>query len=263
MDAIERGAIFRGEIVRRDACDASRALCRIARQHAARAFECDITSLRSLHERDEDPWSRTCAARVALAEDPEARAASIELALALGFSRETLAFDAPRLRVVAPHAHARPAAARAYYMHRDTWYGSPAAQVNVWVPLFDVDERDSFAIWPAALGARVENDSATFDYERFTTRGGFQSAGLIDAAYPRALETPPGSAFRVRAKAAEVVAFAAAHLHATTPNETNATRLSVDVRFVDLGDHERGEGARDDDNASRGCAIGDYMRGNS
>lgn len=257
---IDRVAIFRGEIIRRDACDASRALAEIARRHAANAFEHE---LRKLHERHDDAWDRTCVARAALASDAEARAASIELARALGFSIESLAYDAPRLRVVAPRAHERFAAARAYYMHRDTWYGSPASQVNVWVPLFDVDERDSFAIWPAALGVHVENDSAAFDYERFATRGGFQSAGLIDAAYPRALVAPPGNAFRVRARAGEVVAFAAAHLHATTPNETNATRLSVDVRFVDLRDHARGEGAPDGDNASRGSALVDYMRGAS
>jgi hypothetical protein len=255
---IDRTAIFRGEIVRRDACGASRALADIARRHAEKAFG---GVLPTLHERHEDAWVATCAARAALAADPEARAASITLALALGFSRASLAFDAPRLRVVAPRAHERAAAARAYYMHRDTWYGSPAAQVNVWVPLFDVDERDSFAIWPAALGAHVDNDSASFDYERFTSRGGFQSAAVIDAAYPRALVAPPGAPFRIRARAGDVVAFAAAHLHATTPNETNKTRLSVDVRFVDLGDLARGEGAPDGDNASRGSALADYMRG--
>jgi len=256
---IDRGAIFRGEVIRRDACDASRALADIARRHAARAFEHEASALRTLHERHADTWSGTCAARAALASDMAARAASIELALALGFRRESLAFDAPRLRVVAPRAHERPAAARAYYMHRDTWYGSPAAQVNVWIPLFDVDERDSFAIWPAAFGARVDNDSAAFDYERFTSRGGFQSAAVIDAAYPRALTAaPPGEAFRIRARAGEIVAFSAAHLHATTPNETDATRLSVDVRFVDLGDRP---GAPDPDNASRGSALADYMRG--
>jgi hypothetical protein len=258
---IDRDAIFRGEIVRRHACDASRALAEIALGHAARAFACDALALPTLHERCADTWNRTCAARAALAADADARAASIALACALGFARESLAFDAARLRVVTPGAHERAAAARAYYMHRDTWYGSPAAQVNVWIPLFDVGERDSFAIWPAALGAHVENDSAAFDYERFTSRGGFQSAAVIDAAYPRALAAAPGTAFRVRASAGDVVAFAAAHLHATTPNETARTRLSVDVRFVDLGDHERGAGAPDGDNASRGSALVDYMRG--
>jgi hypothetical protein len=258
--AIDRGAIFRGEILRLDACDASRALARIALGHAAAAFACESTSLRALHERHDpdDAWKRTCAARAALAADGAARAAAVDLACALGFSRASLAFDAPRLRVVSPGAHTTVAAKRAYYMHRDTWYGSPASQVNVWVPLFDVGERDSFAIWPAAFGARVVNDSAAFDYAHFTSRGGFQSAPVIDAAYPRALEAPPGPRFAIRARACDVVAFSAAHLHATTPNETHATRLSVDVRFVDLDDGARG--APDSDNASRGSALVDYTR---
>jgi hypothetical protein len=204
-------------------------------------------------------WARTCDARAAIGSDPRARAASVELAMALGFRRARLAFDVPRLRVVAPNAHRTPAAARAYYMHRDTWYGSPASQINVWVPLFDVDERDSFAIWTDAFGASVENDSGAFDYARFVTRGGFQSAAVIDAAYPRALESPRGAPTCIRAVAADVVAFSAAHLHATTPNETQRTRFSVDVRFVDLDDHD----APDADNASRGSALVDYLRGDA
>ena len=260
---IDRRAVFGGEIVRRDSCDASRALAALASRHAAYHFACASPALRTLHERHDgdDAWRRTCAARAALATDGDAAAACVDLARALGFARRTLAFDAPRLRVVAPRAHERPAAERAYYMHRDTWYGSPASQVNVWIPLFDVDERDSFAFWPAAFGVRVANDSSAFEYERFTTRGGFQSAAVIDAAYPRALGEPPGAPFAIRARAGEIIAFSAAHLHATTRNETSTTRLSVDVRFVDLDDHARGAGAPDADNASRGSALADYTRG--
>jgi len=148
-------------------------------------------------------------------------------------------------------------------MHRDTWYGSPGAQINAWIPLFDVDERDSFAIWEGAFGVAVENDSSAFDYASFTGRGGFQSASVIDAAYPRALGAPRGARTCVRVAAGEVLAFAAAHLHGTTPNETSRTRFSVDVRFVDLDDHAAGRGAPDGDNASRGSALADYLRGDA
>ncbi len=263
MTPLDREAILRGVVARCPASDESRRLVAIAMEHASAAFASD--DLQRVHERagGDELWQGTCTARAALASDPRARAACVELAVALGFRRATLAFDVPRLRVVSPNAHLRPAAARAYYMHRDTWYGSPASQINVWVPLFDVDERDSFAIWTDAFGAPVENDSSAFDYARFVTHGGFQSAAVIDAAYPRALESPRGARTCVRASAAEIVAFSAAHLHATTPNETQRTRFSVDVRFVDLDDHERRLAAPDADNASRGSALVDYLRGDA
>ncbi len=194
MSSLDRRAILRGAIARAPACEPSRRLVEIAIAHAAEAFACDTSALQRVHERRDakETWSRTCAARAAIATDPRAHAACVDLATALGFTRARLAYDVPRLRVVAPGAHREPAAARAYYMHRDTWYGSPAAQINAWIPLFDVDERDSFAIWEGAFGVAVENDSSAFDYASFTGRGGFQSASVIDAAYPRALEDAAG-----------------------------------------------------------------------
>jgi hypothetical protein len=128
----------------------------------------------------------------------------------------------------------------------------------VWIPLFDVDERDSFAIYPAAFGARVDNDSAAFDYTSFARNGGFQSADLITSVYPKATSIPPCVPLRIRARAEQVVVFSPVHLHATTPNETARTRVSVDVRFVDLEEHARGVGAHDVDNRSRGSALVDY-----
>jgi hypothetical protein len=260
---IDRAAIFGGTILRLAASPESRTLAKIAAAHAARAFACDEEALPALHEaRDgDDVWSRTCAARAALAADPQAARACVALAESLAFERAELAFDAPRLRVVAPSAHLRAAASRAYYMHRDTWYGSPRAQVNVWIPLFDVGERDSFALYPQVFARAVQNDSGEFDYARFVARGGFQNTSAIDASYPRALLGPFGPHEPVIARAHEIVAFSAAHLHATTPNETSRTRLSIDVRFVDMRDVAAGHGALDVDNASRGCALADYARG--
>ncbi len=257
---MDRARVFAGYVDVLPPTAVSTRFVQIAATHAATAFGMAVETLPRLHERHsaEEAWDRTCRAREALVADPLAKSAAVELAESLGFVRATLALDAPRLRVVSPHAHTRPSAARAFYAHRDTWYGSPRAQVNVWVPLFDVDERDSFAIHVGAFGASVENDSETFDYATFARSGGFQSAQLSAASYPRAMTLPTGEPLYVRARAAELVVFSPAHLHATTPNVTDRTRLSVDVRFVDLGDHKRGEGAPDVDNRSHGTAIDDY-----
>ena len=132
--------------------------------------------------------------------------------------------------------------------------------MNVWIPLFDVDERDSFAVFPGVFDRAVDNDSAEFIYGHFAAQGGFQSAELIASVYPRCLEALPRDVHCIRAIADQVVVFSAAHLHATTPNMTAQTRLSVDVRFVDLDDDARGAGAPDVDNRSRGSALVDYAR---
>jgi hypothetical protein len=257
---LDRARVFDGEVLLHGASVQSSLLSCIAAEHTARAFGCAPDELPRLHERwsAEDSWAATCAARKSLACDPRAIAAALAVAESLGFERRTLALDAPRLRVVEPYMHRRPSAARAFYAHRDTWYGCPRAQVNVWIPLFDVDERDSFAIYPAAFGAPIDNDSAAFDYASFAGNGGFQSAGLITSTYPRATTVPPGTPLHVRALAQQVVVFSPAHLHATTPNETDHTRVSVDVRFVDLEEHACGVGADDVDNHSRGSALVDY-----
>jgi hypothetical protein len=254
---IERERVFRGEVFQLPGNGAP--LARVARDHARAAFECD---LQRLHERfsPAQVWERTCAARRALAADRRALEAASELALSFGFVRGSLAMDAPRLRVVEPGAHTRQAATRAFYAHRDTWYGCSRAQLNVWIPLYDVDERDSLALYTCLLGVPVMNDSDAFDYAAFASEGGFQSASLLASTYPRCLETLPDEAHRIRAPADSVVVFSAAHLHRTTPNETGRTRLSVDVRFVDLEDEAQGGGAADPDNRSRGSALRDYVR---
>jgi hypothetical protein len=252
--------VFDGEIFVLDASAQSSRLASITAEHAALAFGCARGDLPRVHERlaAEEAWRRTCAARASLASDPSAMSAAIALAKSLGFALASLAVDAPRLRIVEPLMHLRPSAQRAFYAHRDTWYGCPRAQVNAWIPLFDVDERDSFAIYPSAFGTRVDNDSAAFDYLSFARVGGFQSAQLTAAVYPRAIGSLPGEPRRARARANQVVVFSPAHLHATTPNETGHTRASVDVRFVDVIEHRQGIGAADVDNRSRGSALVDY-----
>jgi len=255
---IDRAAIFRGEILTLASSAESTVLARAALARLRAIYECDDDALRAIHETLPAGalWERTTKARTVIAFDPAIRAASVALAVALGFSRAKLAHDATRLRVITPGMHRIDAARRAFYVHRDTWYGSPRAQVNAWIPLFDVDARDSFALWPSAFGVKVDNDSHTFDPARFE----FQAARPSDMPYPRALATPPGEPYFVRARAGEVIAFAAAHLHGTTRNETRTTRFSIDVRFVDLDDVSRGVGAPDDDNASRGDVLDRYTR---
>ncbi|CAN5219373.1 hypothetical protein BH11CYA1_BH11CYA1_34870 [soil metagenome] len=181
-----------------------------------------------------------------------------------GFAPEANALDPARLRAVTDHGHDNPLAAPAYTAHRDTWYGNPQAQVNWWIPLYDVSEGETFAFFPMYFDKPVANDSAAFDYDEWSENVGFQNTSAASAkmsAYPsvtgkfsREVVVP------FAAKAGEIILFAASHLHQTCKNVSGATRLSVDFRTVHVGDHESGLGAPNVDNKSTGSALIDYLK---
>jgi hypothetical protein len=175
----------------------------------------------------------------------------------LGIRVEEFAIDRFRLRGVAPGIHHLPAAAAAFYAHRDTWFANPQSQINLWMPLHDVDEQDSFGFYPQFFDQAVANDSDQFDYADFVRQGGFQNP-QSRLYHPRWLETNPPSDQPVQLQAGQLLLFAASHLHVTRPNVSSQIRFSVDVRLVHRQDHEHGRGAPNVDNRSRGCAVVDY-----
>lgn len=182
-----------------------------------------------------------------------------------GFVPEANALDSARLRAVTDGGHENPLAAAAYSAHRDTWYANPQAQINWWIPLYDVSEGETFAFFPAYFDKPVANDSAAFDYDKWSEQVGFQStsavSSLVPAVYPSTTEEFARQGMvPFAAKAGEIILFAASHLHQTCKNVSGATRLSVDFRTVHIGDHEAGLGAPNVDNQSTGCALVDYHK---
>lgn len=275
-----RDAIYAGQLLRALASAASRRLAARARAAVVEAFAGaaptpesapvsggsppdPFTRARRAWRRLPAPehYARLGAARAALARDPEVLAAAWDLLAALDL--DGCALDPPRLRAVTPDGHALPAAAAAYGAHRDCWYANPRAQLNLWLPLHAVGVADSFALDLGAFGSPVANDSAAFDLDGFSAQGGFQSARAAATAHFPAATDPgrPTTAERVPALGAdEVLVFSAAHLHRTLPNQGVATRFSLDLRAVHLGDHAAGRGAPCPDDASRGDALGAYLR---
>jgi hypothetical protein len=176
----------------------------------------------------------------------------------LGFSTDDYAIDYLRLRGVIPGAESIPAAAPAFYAHRDTWYANPQSQINLWMPLHDVTPENSFAFYEDYFEQAVLNDSADFDYDNFRREVGFQNPNPNkEAIYPRLLSMLASSR-DVTLGAGEVLLFAAAHLHQTLPNRTTLTRFSVDLRIVHRADFRAGIGAPNLDNRSSGDAMIDY-----
>ena len=61
----------------------------------------------------------------------------------VGIPRKGVMLDKLRLRAIAPGLEKIKQAAPVFYAHRDTWYGNPSCQINVWLPLQEVDSRNS------------------------------------------------------------------------------------------------------------------------
>lgn len=199
---------------------------------------------------------------------PPFHEAVLSLLAALGQSRERVAFDPLRLRCVLDDGAKNPRAKAVYYPHRDTWYGHPPSLITVWVPLDDLAAEETFVFFPEKFQKPVPNDSEIFDYDEWVAKGwglkiGWQqrNAGL-EARYPGVVgEVDGGPAFGFSCRRGEILLFSGAQFHRTLPQQLGRTRFSIDFRFVDLIDHERGLGAPNVDNRSRGSALPDYTRG--
>jgi hypothetical protein len=206
-------------------------------------------------------------ARKVLFMESQFHAAVRSVIAAVGFDPEGIAFDPVRLRVINHLGHEDPRAAPVYYPHRDTWYAHSQSLIAWGIPLDDLAAEETFEFYPNHLETPVENGSGQFEYKAWVKDGwdlkiGWQNkdAGLT-AVYPQAAECPPaGSGVGFSCRRGENLLFAGAHFHRTLPQQTGRTRFSLDFRIAHLGDHERGIGAPNVDNQSRGSALVDYVK---
>lgn len=200
--------------------------------------------------------------RKTLSHSPEICAHYQAILAELGFDPVEIAVDQPRLRAIVPGLEDLPAAAPVFFAHRDTWYANPSAQINLWIPLNDYPEAQTFAFWPDLFDIPVDNDSERFDYVQWQEMIGFQSLhspqnspypGVTD---PQVLEQNKKLGFACQR--GQRLLFAAAHVHQTRPNPGPGIRYSLDLRFVLKHDQQTGQGAKDPDNRSQGCTFNEY-----
>lgn len=179
-----------------------------------------------------------------------------------GFDPAENAFDVMRLRGVTSGGHENASAARAYALHRDTWYANPQSQINWWFALQDTPEERTFSFYPDYFNMPVANSSTQFDYDVWMEKVGWQGARGKHASveYPYAVLPEDAKRMGFECRVGEIILFSAAHLHGTNPNNTGICRYSVDFRSVHLADHAAGLGAPNADNGSRPDVLRDYVR---
>jgi hypothetical protein len=181
----------------------------------------------------------------------------------LGADPEQTYFDVPRLRTMTSE-YLNAGLTLQFGSHRDTWFSAPMAQLNFWIPVYDVTESNVMAFHPNYFAVGVRNSSRTYDYARWVAYGRPAAARQVHTEtreQPRVeqeLELEPD--LRVITPPGGVLIFSGAHLHTTVPNTSGRTRFSIDFRAVNRGDVESGAGARNVDSECTGTTLGDFRR---
>ena len=197
-------------------------------------------------------------AKKSLASD-ETREIARSILLEFGLESQSIRLDRVRLRAISPGLENVTAAAPVFYSHRDTWYGNPACQINVWLPLMNTGAATNFRFFLDHFTKPIKNDSAQFRAQDFQSQGGFGRVdGPGESVYPRALEQAQGDYWDAQVADDKMLIFSASHLHQSKVNSTKDVRFSLDFRFFPNQHLELGLGAPDPDNLSQGLLIEDY-----
>ena len=226
MTAIS-GRAFSGELIVFRRLDALDALLDHARSIACAAFDDPVGDEGRL---DSGLWrQKAISARRRFMRSDAAPGLLCALFAALGFDPATTYRDSAILRFQPGRAACRTRRLRDLPPHRDSWGSNLMTQLNWWAPLFPVEPGATMEIWPGYFDRPVPNSSAEWDIEALRAAGGSYPL-LPEAARPE----EPGEPVLI--EPGELLCFSAAHLHASRPNRTGRTRISIDLRTVDATD---------------------------
>jgi hypothetical protein len=262
-DAERRKLLYDGTILFYAASPASRALCMHARKMVQEAFGADDPEHAQEHMPIEKFVSIVGPLKSRFTNDSQTKRYVCDYLVEQGVDPKQTFFDVPRLRV-GPHSEYLTAGVSyAYKAHRDIWYSSPRAQVNWWLPVWDVTPERTMAFYPNYWDRAIKNSSSDFDYGEWIRVGRTQATNQIKVdtrKHPLPLEPLPESEeFRYGAAMGDAVVFSASHLHATVPNTSNSTRYSLDFRTVNIEDLKKSRGGLNVDSRSRGSTLGDFL----
>ncbi len=178
-----------------------------------------------------------------------------------GYDTEGVIFDTPHLRVAPIDVESGDGSGDAPAAHRDTWSAHSGAQVNWWIPLYDLPREAALPIFPAYFKAAVANSSSGFDYLEIKRRTLFQDTeGEVVTAPTTTEPFDMSNEQRFAMNAAETLVFSGSHLHGGARNLSNRTRFSVDFRTVRRPDHDAGIGVANVDSAAVGSSLIDFYK---
>lgn len=263
-DRARRESVFRGDFVLLSRREAARRVAAHAESLIREAFD----PLDPETAQDDLPVERfveiAAGLKSAFTNGTTTKRLIADLLVGLGADPDDTLFDVPRLRVAPYGGYLSSGVSYAYKPHRDTWYASPTAQVNWWSPVLALEPTRAMAFYPSYWGRELPNSSESFDYGYWTSVARDQATSQVGAdTRPHPVPTAPvdeSSDLRFVTPPGGLLAFSAAHLHATVPNTSDRTRFSFDFRQLCLTDLADGRAAVEVDGAASGSTIGDFLR---
>jgi hypothetical protein len=196
---------------------------------------------------------------------PETKKLLRELVADCGCDLNETYIDVPRLRMVTSHGYLTSGVGYAHHPHRDTWYSAPLAQLNWWLPIYEIESESSMAFHPAYWSKGVKNGSSEFNYYAWNSEGRKNAAQHIKTdtrKQPKPeeeMELEPQ--IRIIVPPGGVILFSAAQMHSTVPNTSGRSRYSIDFRTVNLADLRAGSAAANVDSHPVGTSLRDFVRG--
>ena len=247
MTAIAERA-FRGDLIVLRELAPLDALLNHARKIASAAFDDPVHAEGRL---DGGEWrSRAMEARRNFMHSEAVPGLLCDLFARLGFDLGTTYRDRAILRFQPGRAACHTRRLRDLPPHRDSWGSNIMTQLNWWAPVFPVEPGATMEIWPDYFDRPVPNSSAEWNIDALRAAGGDYPL-LPEAARP----DEPGEPVLI--EPGEMLCFSGAHLHASRPNRTGRTRISIDLRTVDVSD---GPGAPNVDGRARHTAYDWFHR---
>jgi hypothetical protein len=195
---------------------------------------------------------------------PRCEALIAELLEEVGADPSETYFDVPRLRSATANNYLTSGIAYAFHPHRDTWYSAPQAQINWWLPVYDIVPENAMAVYPDWFSQCAPNSSDAYNYYRWNAESRASASlqiGTDTRVQPHLTERIDlDNELRLTMPVGGILAFSGHQLHATAPNTTSVTRFSIDFRTVHIGDLEFRRGAPKTDVYCTGTTLRDFRR---
>jgi hypothetical protein len=263
-DDERRQRLYAGDLIVHSPTKSSTELCALAREMSEEAFAPHDPPAAQDSMPAEEYAGILADLKPRFIHHPRAKELIRGMLTEVGADIEKTYFDVPRLRTMAHGEYMKAGLALQFHPHRDTWFSAPHAQLNWWLPVYEVEPENSMAFHLRYFDQAVKNSSSEYDYDEWNRTGRQQAAKQIKKEtrkQPEAqeeLELTPD--VRVIAPVGGVLIFSGAQLHSTVPNTTRRTRFSIDFRTVNLDDLVNGNAAPNVDSECTGTTLRDFVR---
>ena len=122
---------------------------------------------------------------------PECKVLLPEIIRSIGGDAEQVHFDVPRLRSAYPTNYLTSGIAYAFHPHRDTWYSAPFCQINWWMPIWEIEERNCLAFHPRLLRQSGREQLRDLQLLRMERQEPGQRGAARQVRHARAAEADP------------------------------------------------------------------------